>query len=139
MREYKTKCVSVIVPVYNSELYLGRCLDSVIKQTYRDLQIILVDDGSPDNSSEIAECWMKKDSRIKVYHKKNGGLSDARNVGIDKSKGDYISFVDSDDTLEDNFLEEAFSLINGNDLDLVIGGYNEVKNGDVVKMRKCDE
>lgn len=94
MKEY---LVSVIVPVYNVNLYLKQCVDSILSQTYKKLEILLVDDGSTDNSGMICDDYAKIDQRVKVIHKKNGGLSDARNVALDICRGDYISFVDSDD------------------------------------------
>ena len=97
---------SVIVPVYNVEKYLDRCINSIISQKYNDFELILVDDGSPDNCPEICDKWAKKDSRIKVIHKENGGLSSARNAGLDIAKGDYILFVDSDDYVESNYFDE---------------------------------
>lgn len=96
------KLISVIVPVYNVSEYLPRCLDSIINQTYRNLEIILVDDGSTDNSGQICDEYAKKDNRIIVIHKENGGVSSARNQGIDKATGEYIGFVDSDDVVEEN-------------------------------------
>lgn len=99
------KKVSVIVPIYNAEKYLNKCLESIIGQTYKNLEIILVDDGSPDNSPEICDDWAQKDSRIRVIHKKNGGVSSARNAGIDLAQGDYIGFVDADDWIEPNMYE----------------------------------
>lgn len=96
MKEY----VSIVVPVYKVEQYLDRCVNSIICQTYKKLEIILVDDGSPDECPKMCEKWAKKDSRVKVIHKKNGGLSDARNKGIDIATGEYLLFVDSDDYLE---------------------------------------
>ena len=89
--------ISVIIPVYKVEEYINRCIDSVINQTYKNLEIILVDDGSPDGCPKICDEYAKKDSRIRVIHKQNGGLSDARNVGIDNANGKYITFIDSDD------------------------------------------
>lgn len=89
--------ISIIVPVYNVEAYLCRCIDSILAQTFTDFELILVDDGSPDNCSSICDEYAKKDSRIVVVHKENGGLSDARNTGLDIAKGEYIGFVDSDD------------------------------------------
>ena len=89
--------ISVIVPVYKVEAYLDPCVESIINQTYRNLEIILVDDGSPDRCPEMCDAWAAKDSRIKVVHKKNGGASDARNVGLDVFLGDYVTFMDSDD------------------------------------------
>src|SRR5699024_9631307 len=102
MENYK---ISVIVPVYKVESYLERCILSIIKQTYKNLEIILVNDGSPDNCGELCDIYAKKDSRIKVIHKKNGGLSDARNVALDIATGDYIGFVDSDDWININMYE----------------------------------
>ncbi len=103
--------VSVIVPVYNVEPYLERCIRSLVNQTYQELQIILVDDGSQDASPEICEKWKKKDQRIEVIHKENGGLSDARNVGLTCVKGDYIAFVDSDDWVEPTIYETLYGLL----------------------------
>ena len=96
------KKVSVIVPIYNAEKYLNKCLESIIGQTYKNLEIILVDDGSSDNSPIICDAWAQIDSRIRVIHKKNGGVSSARNAGIDLAQGDYIGFVDADDWIEPN-------------------------------------
>lgn len=103
--------VSVIVPVYNVEKYLSICIKSIIGQTYSNLQIILIDDGSPDKSADICDDWSKKDSRITVIHKKNGGLSDARNVGIAHAKGDYVCFVDSDDILAPDYISSLYNAI----------------------------
>ena len=89
--------ISIIIPVYNMEKYLDRCIRSVVNQTYRNLEIILVDDGSEDFSAGICDQWSKKDNRIRVIHKSNGGLSDARNAGLGIASGSYIGFVDSDD------------------------------------------
>ena len=91
------KLISVIVPIYNVERYLEKCVNSILVQTYSNLEIILVDDGSPDNCPQLCDQLAKKDSRIVVVHKKNGGLSSARNAGIDIARGEYIGFVDSDD------------------------------------------
>ena len=97
--------VSVIVPIYKVELYLCQCVDSIINQTYNNLEIILVDDGSPDNCPSICNEYAQKDNRIKVIHKKNGGLSDARNAGMKNATGDYWSFVDSDDVCHERMIE----------------------------------
>ena len=102
--------ISVIIPVYNVEKYLCACVNSVINQTYKNLEIILVDDGSTDSSGEICENLAKKDERIKVYHKSNGGLSSARNYGLDKKIGDYVFFLDSDDFIDKTCLEKLFTL-----------------------------
>ena len=92
-----SKTVTVVIPIYNVEKYLNRCIESVAGQTYKNLEIILVDDESPDNCPRICEDWKNRDNRIKVIHKKNGGLGYARNTGIDCATGEYICFVDSDD------------------------------------------
>ena len=96
--------VSIIVPIYNSETHLSRCIDSILAQTYSDFELILVNDGSIDNSGKICEEYAQKDSRIIVIHKENGGTSSARNIGMEKSLGEYITFVDSDDTIYPNYL-----------------------------------
>ena len=91
--------ISVIVPVYKVEEYLDRCVQSIVNQTYSNLEIILVDDGSPDRCGAICDAWAEKDSRIRVIHKENGGLSDARNAGMAAATGQYIGFIDSDDRI----------------------------------------
>ena len=103
--------ISVIIPIYNVEQYLPRCIDSVLAQTYENLEIFLVDDGSPDNCGRICDEYAAKDSRIKVIHKKNGGLSDARNTALDVCSGEYISFVDSDDYVSDDHIESLYRAI----------------------------
>ena len=110
--------ISVIIPVYNVEKYLRRCIDSIIAQTYKNLEIILVDDGSTDNSGKICDEYLKQDNRIKVIHKKNGGLSDARNNGIKIATGDYIGFVDSDDWIHTNMYEKLHYALVENDADI---------------------
>lgn len=109
--------VSIIVPIYNVERYLERCIKSLISQTYEKIEIILVDDGSPDNCSLICDEWKKKDKRIKVIHKKNGGLSDARNAGLRIAAGSYIIFVDSDDWVEPNMIDVMLSELQKNNAD----------------------
>ena len=99
----RNSIISVIIPVYNVEKYLSRCIESVLNQTYRNLEIIIVDDGSTDDSLNICRRYEKKDKRIKVIHQDNGGLSSARNKGLMNSTGEYISFVDSDDWLHPDF------------------------------------
>ena len=101
--------ISVIVPIYKVEAYLDRCVQSIVDQTYKNLEIILVDDGSPDRCPEMCDIWAKKDTRIRVIHKRNGGQSDARNVGIDTAKGSYIAFVDSDDWIDSCFIEYLYN------------------------------
>lgn len=102
------KKVSVVIPIYNAEGYLGKCIDSIISQTWKNIEIILVDDGSKDGSSKICDEYAKKDNRIIVIHKENGGVSSARNRGIDASSGDYMLFVDSDDYISENYVESFF-------------------------------
>lgn len=103
--------LSVIVPVYNVEKFLHRCVDSILNQTFADFEIILIDDGSTDSSAQICDDFAKKNSRIKVFHQKNSGVSVARNVGVDAAKGDYITFVDSDDWLEPEMYREMVSVV----------------------------
>ena len=111
--------ISVIVPIYNVEKYLDRCVGSIINQTYKNLEIILVDDGSPDNCPQMCDDYAKKDSRIKVVHKENGGLSDARNAGMKVATGEYVSFIDSDDYISLDFYETLLETIVDNDSDIV--------------------
>lgn len=115
--------ISIIVPVYRVEEYIKECIDSILAQTYTDLEIILVDDGSPDNCGNICEDYSKKDERIKVIHKSNGGLSDARNAGIKAAKGEYIGFVDSDDWIEPNMYETLYKACSTNNADIAICGF----------------
>lgn len=115
--------VSVIVPIYNVEKYLERCIESIRKQTYTEIEIILVDDGSLDNSGVICDKYIEIDDRIVVIHKKNGGLGDARNVGVEKAKGKYILFVDSDDRIHEKLVEETVREAEKNQADIVIFDY----------------
>ena len=103
--------ISVVVPVYNVEKYLDKCVESILGQTYKKIEIILVDDGSTDNSGIKCDEWSKKDDRISVIHKKNGGLSDARNVGMNVANGEYIAFIDSDDFLDLEYLEKLYNFV----------------------------
>ncbi len=102
---YVKDLISVIVPIYKVEPYLDRCLQSIVDQTYQNMEILLVDDGSPDNCPAMCDGWAKRDSRVRVIHKANGGLSDARNVGMAAATGEYMSFIDSDDWIEPEMLE----------------------------------
>ena len=131
MKEVSNKepLISVIIPVYKVEKYLKRCIDSVINQTYKNLEIILVDDGSPDNCPKICDDYSKKDKRIKVIHKKNGGVSSARNEGLKITKGNYIVFVDSDDWIESNFIKEMLTNLINSKVDYIVCGYNRVYDG----------
>lgn len=111
--------ISVIVPIYNVEEYLPRCVNSLVNQTYSNLEIILVDDGSPDGCPQMCDDFAKQDSRIKVIHKENGGLSDARNAGMKVMSGQYVSFVDSDDWVNVHFYEILMGVMQKNDCDIV--------------------
>ena len=101
--------ISVIVPVYNAEKYLHRCIDSILAQTFTDFELLLVDDGAKDRSGEICDDYAIKDSRVKVFHKENGGVSSARNVGLDNAKGDWISYIDSDDWIAKEYLSNLWN------------------------------
>lgn len=103
--------ISVIVPIYKVERYLRRCVDSILNQSYKDFELLLIDDGSPDNCPQICDEYARQDDRIRVFHKSNGGLSDARNYGLDRMKGDYVSFIDSDDYVGPDYLKTLMDLI----------------------------
>ena len=107
------KIVSIIIPVYNSEKDLRRCIDSILAQTMTDYECLLIDDGSTDSSGRICDEYAAKDNRFRVFHKENGGVSSARNVGLDNAKGDWITFVDSDDSVEGSFLESLYNFGSG--------------------------
>lgn len=118
--------ISVIVPIYKVEKYIIKCIESIINQDYRNLEIILVDDGSPDKCGEICDDYAKKDKRIKVIHKENGGLSDARNVGIELATSNYIGFVDSDDYIERDMYKVLYENLKRYEADISICRYREV-------------
>lgn len=118
--------ISIVVPVYKVEKYIEKCIDSLINQTYKNIEIILVDDGSPDNCGKICDKFAKEDKRIKVIHKKNGGLSDARNKGIKEVTGDYVMFVDSDDTIGIESCEELAEVIKKTNADIVCYNFRTV-------------
>ncbi|MBR3071813.1 glycosyltransferase family 2 protein [Fibrobacter sp.] len=113
--------ISIIIPIYKVEPYLRRCLNSIVNQTYTNLEIILVDDGSPDSCPQICDEYAVKDNRIIVIHKRNGGLSDARNAGLNICKGEYISFVDSDDWVDEKYIEILLELAIKENADIAIG------------------
>lgn len=115
----KKDLISIIIPVYNVEKYIEKCLESVINQTYNNIEIILIDDGSLDDSGKICDEYAKKDKRIVVIHKNNEGVSVARNVGIKKSKGKYVAFIDSDDYVEENYVEKLYITIDEKDMAIV--------------------
>ena len=121
--------LSVIVPVYKVENYLRDCIDSILNQTFTDFELILVDDGSPDQCGKICDEYAALDKRVRVIHKSNGGLSDARNKGIDASKGDIIGFVDSDDKISDDMYQKMIQYMDDHQLDIVCADTYVVKNG----------
>lgn len=129
--------VTVVIPVYNVEKYLNRCLKSIVRQTYKNLEILLIDDESPDQCPEMCENWAKSDKRIRVIHKKNAGLGMARNTGIENATGDFICFVDSDDYIRLDTIEKAYSKAIGCQAEVVYYGYNDVNmEGIVTKAYK---
>ncbi len=130
--------VSVIVPIYKVEKYLNQCIESIVNQTYKNLEIILIDDGSPDNCPQMCDEWAKKDERIKVIHKANGGLMAAWIDGVKGSSGDYICFVDSDDYVHFNFVEKLYNGINGVNADICVCNYIEVYDTKEVEKSQSD-
>ncbi|MGN1420914.1 MAG: glycosyltransferase family 2 protein [Eubacterium sp.] len=125
-----TPLISIIVPVYNAEKYLDRCVESIVNQTYKNLEIILVDDGSPDNCPAMCDEWAKKDSRIKAVHKENGGAASSRNAGLDIATGEYVGFVDSDDYIDLDMYEIMLNQIVENEADAArCGVVRELGNG----------
>ena len=127
--------ISVIVPVYNVEQYLPKCVDAILAQTYGNLEVILVDDGTPDGSGRICDEYAARDNRVQVIHKENGGLSSARNAGIDIARGEYLGFVDSDDCIAPDMYEKMLSLALEADTKLVCAGRFDVDGatGEVTK------
>ena len=112
--------ISVIIPVYKVERYLPRCIDSILSQTYKNIELLLIDDGSPDSSGDICDEYAEKDPRVRMFHKENGGVSSARNLGLDEAKGDYIGFVDSDDYIAPGMYEKLVELIEDNNADIAV-------------------
>lgn len=120
--------ISIIIPVYNVEIYLRKCLDSICSQTYKNIEMIVVDDGSTDGSAAICDEYAQKDSRIKVIHKLNGGLSSARNAGLDVAKGEYILFVDSDDYIEREMVQRLYEALKSTGADMSLCNYRKVNS-----------
>ncbi len=131
--------ISIIVPVYNVESYLPKCINSLINQTYKNIEIILVDDGSSDNSGHICDKFAKEDKRVKVIHKENGGLSDARNKGIEIAKGSYITFIDSDDYVSPKYCEILYGLLKKYNADIAISDYQTFTEKDVILEQIINE
>ena len=117
--------VSMIIPVYGVEAYLGECLETVLNQTYKNLEIILIDDESPDRCPEICDQYAQKDERIKLIHQKNGGAANARNHGLDMATGEYICFIDSDDKIENNYVEKLLGAIKENKAEVVVCSFKQ--------------
>ena len=131
--------ISIIVPVYNVEKYLNRCIDSILAQTFTDFELVLVDDGSTDRCSEICDNYARRDSRIRVIHKENGGVSKARNDGIKQSRGKFLAFCDSDDYLDKHYLTTLYDTMINQNCDCVSVGYKEVDDyGTILRNRTFD-
>lgn len=128
--------VSIIIPVYNAHSYLGRCIESVLNQSRNDIELILVDDGSTDDSGHICDDFALKDARVKVIHKTNGGVSTARNVGIEHAQGEYIMFIDNDDYIAENMVEELYNAICSCDAQISIGSAYEVYENENMRLRE---
>lgn len=121
--------ISIIIPVYNVEKYISKCLDSIVNQTYRNIEVIVVNDGSTDKSGLICDEYAKRYNSIRVFHKKNGGVSSARNLGIDYSSGEYIAFVDPDDYIDKNMYEKLYNSIRKYNSEIAISSFAYIKNG----------
>ena len=132
--------ISIIVPVYKVEQYLSKCIDSILEQTYQNWELLLIDDGSPDNSGKICDAYALNDARIRVLHKENGGVSSARNLGLEYAQGEWVTFVDSDDYIESGFLEGLYIPIErGEDVDFVHGGCVNVKKEEFIAINQSYE
>lgn len=132
--------ISVIIPVFNVEKYLHKCVDSLLQQSYNDYEILLIDDGSTDDSRIIADKYAERNKLVTTYHKENGGLADARNYGIEKAKGEYITFIDSDDSVRSDYLETLIQPVDWYGADLVIAGSRVVYNEDYpININKDDK
>lgn len=131
--------ISLIIPVYNVEKYFDKCMQSVLAQTYSNFEVILVDDGSTDSSGKMCDEYAKKDGRITVYHKPNGGLSDARNYGVEHCNGDLVSFLDSDDYITEDYLEYLWGLMNKYDADMSCARHQVVRVNDKMPAIKKND
>lgn len=132
----KQPLISIIIPVYNVEQYLDECMASVLNQTYTNLEIILVDDGSKDNSPQMCDEYAKKDTRVQVVHKKNGGPMSACIAGVEKAKGEYLAFMDSDDWIDLNMLEELAKETTGNEKEMICSNYVIEKTNQSIKIKQ---
>lgn len=130
--------VSIIVPVYNVEKYLNECIESIVNQSYENIEILLINDGSTDFSGKMCDEWAKRDNRINVFHQKNKGISAARNLGIEKSKGEYLIFIDSDDYVDKNYVEYLYQSLVQNKTDMALCGFNYVnEDGEYIADSTC--
>lgn len=132
--------ISIIMPIYMVEGYLPKCIESILKQTYSTFELLLIDDGSPDRCGQICDEYALQDARIKVFHKENGGVSEARNYGLDNAKGNYVAFVDSDDWFESDMLETLYNLLNTYNVDMsACGLQKEDEDGNILlQIREND-
>ena len=130
--------ISIIVPVFNVEKYLCKCIESILRQSFKNWELILIDDGSTDESGRICDEYSKKDNRVKVIHQDNKGVSASRNIGLINSKGEYICFIDSDDYVEDDYLMKMIKIILSEDVDFVCCGVKNVKNSDIIIQSIAD-
>ena len=131
--------ISVIVPVYKAESCLHRCVDSILAQTFSDFEVLLIDDGSPDKSGEICDEYALKDSRVRVFHKENGGVSSARNLGLDNAKGEWITFCDSDDMFEKDSLFEYLKAAKISGAQIIRGGYRTIYSNNEIRLCQINE
>ena len=131
--------ISIIVPIYNVERYLSRCIESILNQSFKEFELILVNDGSLDNSGEICDIYASKDDRVKVIHKKNGGVSSARNVGVSTANGEYIGFVDPDDYIDKEMYYKLYRLCIDNDSNIAICRFNREINGKLQNIGSTEE
>ena len=122
--------ISIIVPIYNVENYLRQCLDSIQNQTYQNFECLIINDGSPDNSADICREYVEKDSRFRYLEKENGGVSSARNLGIEHSKGQYITFIDSDDWVDSDYLEVLYKSLTDEKADVAVSTYKQFNMDD---------
>lgn len=131
--------ISIIVPIYNTKKYLNRCLDSIIEQSYKNIEIILIDDGSTDGSEIICEQYLNKDKRIRLFHTDNRGLSQARNLGLEKANGAYIAFVDSDDYIERNMMEKLYNMIYQYKAEISVCGFIKRKQENKIHIYNTEQ
>lgn len=134
----KVAAISIIVPIYKVEKYIKRCVDSILNQTFNDFELILVNDGSPDNCGQICDNYAILDNRVKVIHKKNGGLADARNAGLDLAEGEYIGFVDADDYVEDDMYEKLVNMCIKKNADISVCGRYDVNESSISTRFQLD-